>query len=94
MKVLAAGWCWCLYVVSGFVVLLLGQPSSFVVLVLVSARSVVMAGVQSDGTLLHNTVQVRVACLASCSARRAFSLRSLVSSRTGAGGVWAPRAGW
>ena len=31
---------------------------------------------------------------ACCSARRAFSLRFLVSSRTGAGGVWALRAGW
>jgi len=33
--VLAAGWCWCLYVVKSFVVVLLAQPSSLVVLVLV-----------------------------------------------------------
>ena len=32
---LAAGWCWCLSVVNGSIVVLLAQPSSLVVLVLV-----------------------------------------------------------
>ena len=56
---------WCLNVVKGFVVVILAQPSSLVVLVLVCEVGCDGRRAQSNGTLLHKTARVRVACLAS-----------------------------
>ena len=59
-------WCWwCMNVVKGFVVVILAQPSSLVVLVLVCEVGCDGRRAQSNGTLLHKTARVRVACLAS-----------------------------
>ena len=52
-------------VVKGFVVVILAQPSSLVVLVLVCEVGCDGRRAQSNGTLLHKTARVRVACLAS-----------------------------
>ena len=56
---------WNLNVVKGFVVVILAQPSSLVVLVLVCEVGCDGRRAQSNGTLLHKTARVRVACLAS-----------------------------